>query len=60
MYRRASKKQLEYIAVLCEQLDVINPTLYSKYKLEDAAKLINRLKRKISVKQQRDRQLKLF
>lgn len=60
MYRRASKKQLEYIASLCVQLDVLNPTLYSKYKLEDAAKLINRLKRKLDKKHMQDRQLRLF
>lgn len=59
-YRRASKKQLAYIDSLCQQLGMINPTLYSKYSLEMAAKLIKRLQRRIEAKHLRDRQLKLL
>lgn len=59
-YLRASKKQLEYIASLCDQLGIINPTLYSKYKLEDAAALITRLKRKVDKQKQQARQTKLL
>jgi hypothetical protein len=60
MYLRASKKQLEYIDSLCRQLDMINPTLYTKYKLEDAAKLITRLKRKLDKQRAQTRQTNLF
>lgn len=60
MYRRASKKQEEYIGLLCEQLDIVNPALYTKYRLEDAAKLIDRLKRKLDEKHNHDRQTKLL
>lgn len=59
-YLRASKKQLEYIANLCDQLGIINPTLYSKYRLEDAAKLINRLKKRKAKRDAEARQLRLF
>ena len=59
-YLRASKKQLDYIANLCGQLDILNPTIYTKYSLGNAAKLINKLKRKIENKRNRDRQTKLF
>lgn len=60
MYRRASKKQLAYIASLCEQLQITNPTLYSKYSLENATKLIKKLRRKVSAGHEADRQLKLL
>lgn len=60
MYKRASKKQLAYIVVLCVELGITNPTLYRKYRLEDAAHLIKRLQRKVIAKREKDRQLMLL
>lgn len=59
-YRRASKKQLAYIATLCQQLDMINPTLYDKYSLEQATRLIAKLKRKQESLRNYDRQIRLL
>lgn len=55
-YYRASHKQLDFIASLCEQLGMTNPTLYDKYSMDKAAKLINKLLRKIARAKQVDRQ----
>lgn len=60
MYKRASKKQLAYIESLCTELGIINPTLYKKYRLEDAARLITRLHRKIIIQRTESRQLRLL
>lgn len=59
-YLRASKKQLEYIASLCAQLDMVNPTLYDKYSLEKAAKLITKLKKRLDKQQKTLNQIELF
>jgi hypothetical protein len=59
-YLRASKKQLDYIEVLCQQLGVRNPTLYSRYTIDKAAALINSLKRKRDAKQEVDNQTRLL
>lgn len=58
-YRRASNKQLEYIAALYGQLDEVNPTLYKKYNMEDATRLITKLKRKLAKWAQHDDQTSL-
>ncbi len=59
-YLRASKKQLAYIDSMCQQLGVVNKTLYTKYSLDDAAKMINSLKRKLDKQKLSDKQLKLL
>ena len=59
-YRRASKKQLEFIASLCNQLDEINKTLYTKYSNDMAKKYINQLLRKLHKKVAKGKQLELF
>ena len=60
MYKRASNKQLAYIDSLCTEIGIVNPTLYSKYRLEDAARLITKLQRKLEKQRQQDRQIKLL
>lgn len=60
MYKRASIKQLAYIKALCTELNIVNPTLYKKYKLEDAARLITRLRRKVIAQRAEARQLRLL
>lgn len=59
-YHRASKKQLAYIDRLCSELTVINPTLYKKYSVEDAARLIRKLQKQKIAKYAKDRQQKLL
>lgn len=59
-YRRASKKQLEYIASLYDQLGETNITLYKKFTVDDASKLILRLSRKLEKQKVSNNQLKLL
>jgi hypothetical protein len=60
MYRRASKKQLAYIDRLCAELSVTNPTLYKKFSVDDARRLINRLHKQKLKRDNDDRQTSLL
>lgn len=59
-YIRASAKQLEYIANLCDQLGLVNNSLYERYSMARANKEIGRLKRRLDKKYKQERQLVLF
>lgn len=59
-YYRASKKQEEYIAVLCDKLGVTNEALYSKFNMEKAGKYIEKLQRMIERRDTESRQQKLL
>lgn len=59
-YLRASKRQLDYLAVLYSSVGEINKSLYIKFSLPMARKEIGRLKRKQDRQRTRDRQLALF
>lgn len=47
-YIRASKKQLSYLAYLCDELDVRNCSLYERYSMRRAEKEISRLSRRLA------------
>lgn len=59
-YKRASKKQLAYIAGLYDQSGETNITLYKKLTVDDASKLIIRLSRKLRKLRTTDKQVKLL
>jgi hypothetical protein len=46
-YFRASRKQLDYLAFLCNELGIMNRSLYEPYTMIRASKEINRLRRRI-------------
>lgn len=59
-YYRASKKQLAFISSLCEQLGLVDKTLYTKYSNDMAKKYITQLLKKLAKQNHKDRQTKLF
>lgn len=59
-YIRASAKQLEYIASLCEQTGSVNRSLYQKYSMNMANKEISKLQRLLAKQRRKERQTALF
>jgi hypothetical protein len=59
-YYRASKKQLEYLSYLCEELELINRSLYEPYTMIRASKEIDRLKKRLAKQREISRQVVLL